>query len=110
MATGYSTGFGRSVSSQPSCRRELRDPIDREVGQAGQDRAKIVANRDFQSPAGFDDRDYSRDARSGLLASDVDPVTAAQGQRAHGVLSQVVTQLQLGMFQERLSRAQSVNV
>src|ERR1700724_55182 len=100
MATGYSTGFGRSFSSQPSCRRELRDPIDREVGQAGQDRAKIVANRDFQSPAGFDDRDYSRDARSGLLASDVDPVTAAPGQRAHGVLSQVVTQLQLGMVPE----------
>jgi hypothetical protein len=47
MAAGYSTGFGRSVSSQPSCRRELGDPIDREVGQAGQDRAKIVADRDF---------------------------------------------------------------
>ena len=90
MATGYSTGFRRSVSSQPSCRRELCDPIDREVGQAGQDRAKIVANRDFQSPAGFDDRDYSRDARSGLLASDVDPVTAAQGQWAHGVLSHLL--------------------
>jgi hydroxymethylpyrimidine pyrophosphatase-like HAD family hydrolase len=28
----------------------------------------------FQSSAGFDDRDYSRDARSGLLASDLDPV------------------------------------
>ena len=33
MAAGYSTGFGRSVSSQPSCRRELGNPIDREVGQ-----------------------------------------------------------------------------
>jgi hypothetical protein len=33
MAAGYSTGFGRSVSSQPSCRRELGDPIDREVCQ-----------------------------------------------------------------------------
>ena len=47
MAAVYSTGFWRSVSSQPSCRRELGDPIDREVGQAGQDRAKIVADRDF---------------------------------------------------------------
>jgi hypothetical protein len=47
MAVGYPTGFGRSVASQPSCRRELGDPIDREVGQARQYRAKIVANRDF---------------------------------------------------------------
>jgi hypothetical protein len=47
MAVGYSMGFGRLVSSQPSCRRELGDPIDREVGQARQDRAKIVADRDF---------------------------------------------------------------
>jgi hypothetical protein len=33
-----------------------------------------------------------------LLASDVDPVTAAQGQRAHGVLSQVVTQVSISVI------------
>jgi hypothetical protein len=35
------------VSGQPGAGRKLDDPIDREVSQSGQDRAKIVANRDF---------------------------------------------------------------
>ena len=43
----FSAGFRRLVSGQPSGGRELGDSIDREVCQAWQDRAKIVANRDF---------------------------------------------------------------
>jgi len=35
------------VSGQPSAGSELGDAIDREVSQARQGRAKIVANRDF---------------------------------------------------------------
>jgi hypothetical protein len=52
MAAGYSTGFGRSVSSQPSCRRELSDSIDREVGQASQDsrRIGIFSRRQVSTP------------------------------------------------------------
>jgi hypothetical protein len=45
------------VSGQPSAGSELGDAIDREVSQARQGRAKIVANRDFWSSAGFDGRD-----------------------------------------------------
>ena len=41
-------GFGGFlVSGQPSAGSELGDAIDREVSQARQGRAKIVANRDF---------------------------------------------------------------
>jgi hypothetical protein len=46
---------GFSVSGQPSAGREFGDPIDREVSQSRQDRAKIVADWDLDSPAGFDD-------------------------------------------------------
>jgi|SRR5271165_2642290 len=38
---------GFSASGQPSAGRELGDPIDREVSQSRQGRAKIVANRNF---------------------------------------------------------------
>jgi len=44
MASPDSTGL---VSGQPSAGSELGDAIDREVSQARQGRAKIVANRDF---------------------------------------------------------------
>jgi hypothetical protein len=56
--------------------RKLTDPIDREVGQARQDRTQIVADRDFKSSAGFDHRENRGNARPGLLASDVDPIAA----------------------------------
>ena len=46
---------GFSVSGQPSAGREFGDPIDRKVSQSRQDRAKIVADWDLESPAGFDD-------------------------------------------------------
>src|SRR5215472_15509305 len=67
----------RLISCKPSGGRELGDPIDREVSQARQDRAKIVANRDLEPPAGFDYRDNRCNARPGLLASDVYPVAAS---------------------------------
>jgi hypothetical protein len=93
-------GFRRLVSSRPGARGKFSDSFDREIRHARQDRAKIVANRDFESSAGFDDRDDGCHARSSFLASDVYPVVASKRDRAHRVLSQVVTQFQLGMFQE----------
>ena len=47
----------RLISCKPTGGRELGDPIDWEVSQARQDRAKIVANRHLKPPAGFDYRD-----------------------------------------------------
>jgi ATP-dependent helicase YprA (DUF1998 family) len=43
----------RSVSGQPGSRRKLWDAIDREVCQTRQDRTKIISDRDFEPPAGF---------------------------------------------------------
>ncbi len=48
--------------------------IDRKVGQSGQDRAKVAANRDFESSAGFGDREYRRDAGCCFLTADVYPI------------------------------------
>jgi hypothetical protein len=93
-------GFRRLVSSYPGARGKFSDSFDREIRLARQDRAKIVANRDFEPSAGFDDRDDGFNARSSFLASDVDPVAASKRDGAHRVLSEVVTQFQLAMFHE----------
>jgi hypothetical protein len=45
----------RLVLGQPSAGRGFGDPIDREVSQSRQDRAKIVADWNLESLAGFDD-------------------------------------------------------
>ena len=44
------------------------------VSQPWQDRTQIVANRDVQSAATFNDRADRRHSRAGLRTSDVDPV------------------------------------
>jgi len=47
---------------------------DREIGKPGENRGKVVAHRDFQSPAGFYNRENSRDLASRLWTADVQPV------------------------------------
>jgi hypothetical protein len=92
--------FRRLVSNRPGAWGEFSDPIDWEASQTRQDRAKVDASRDLESPAGFDDRDDGCNAWAGFLAADMDPIPSSNGDRTHRVLGQVVTQLQLGMFQE----------
>jgi hypothetical protein len=78
-------------ASHPTSQRELCDPIDGKVYQAWQDRAKILADRNFEPSAGFDNRDDGCDARPSLLAADVYPIAAPKSDRAHGVLGKIVT-------------------
>ena len=75
---GFSTisGLSQLVSGEPTGGRELSDPIDREVCQARQSRAKVVADGDLQPTTGFDDGEDRGDAWSGILAAEVDPVFA----------------------------------
>ena len=63
---------GFSVSGQPSAGREFGDPIDREVSQSRQDRAKIVADWNLESLAGFDDLRLWLQPAVQVLASDAD--------------------------------------
>ena len=59
-----------------------------------------VADRYPEPAAAFDHREDRGDARSGLLAADMDPVFSAQRYAAHGVFRQVIAKFQLRIFKE----------
>ena len=63
-------------SSSPSAGCQFGDAADRQIGETRQDRAEIIADGDLQAAAGFDDGEDGCDARTGFLASEVDPVFA----------------------------------
>jgi hypothetical protein len=46
--------FGRSVSGCPGGGRKFGDSTDWKITQSRQDGTQIVADRDFESPTGFD--------------------------------------------------------
>src|SRR5260221_3322940 len=56
---------------------QFSNPTDQKVGQTRQDSSEIIADRDLQATAGFDDGEDGCDARSGFLATmcryNVDP-------------------------------------
>jgi hypothetical protein len=74
-------GLHDLISCKPAAGVKLGDPIDWEVSQARQARAKIVANRDLKPAAGFDYRVNGCNARFGLLAFDVYPSCGVLGRR-----------------------------
>src|ERR1039457_1975009 len=62
--------------------------------------SQVVTDRNLDSAAGLHDGQNRRHLRPGLLAAYMDPVFPAQRDRAHRVLREVGTQLQLGVLQE----------
>ena len=66
---------------------------------AGQHGEQIAFHRDTQAAAGFDHRENRRNLRSGLRATHVQPVLAAQRDWAHGVLGQIVGQFDFGVIE-----------
>jgi hypothetical protein len=74
------------------------------MGQAqssrGRCRAQIVAHRNAEPPAGFDNRDDGCDAWAGFLAANVDPILTSKRDRTYRILGAIVTQLQFGILQE----------
>jgi len=64
---------------------------DGEIGEAGENRGKVIAHRDLQPAAAFHDRENRRNLRSRLWAADVDPILSTKSYRRHGVLRQVGT-------------------
>jgi len=62
------------------CRgRESGDALDGHVGESGQDGGEVVAHRNAEPAAAFDDGEDGGDTRSGLRAADMDPVGTAKG-------------------------------
>src|SRR5258707_2634820 len=75
---GGGSEFGRSVSGCPGGGRKFGDSTDWKITQSRQDGTQIVADRDFEAPAGCDQRDDRCNTRPSLLASDVDPVLPSE--------------------------------
>ena len=69
---------------------ELGEALDGSAGKPGQDIGEIFADGQAESAAAFDDGEDCGHLRSGLLTAEVDPVAAADGDGAHGVLGEVV--------------------
>src|ERR1019366_58314 len=76
------------------------EALDREIGKPGENRGQIVAHWEFQSSAAFHDRENRCDFGPRAWTADVYPVFPAQSHGTHGVLRQVIAQLQFRIFQE----------
>ena len=70
------------------------------IGETGEDRRQVIAHGDVDAAAGFDDREDGGDFGSGLLAADMDPVFAAERDRAHRVFGKVVAEFEFRVFQK----------
>ena len=68
---GGGSEFGRSVSGCPGGGRKFGDSTDWKITQSRQDGTQIAADRDFESPTGFDHRNDRSYPRPGLFTSDV---------------------------------------
>ena len=74
--------------------------MDRPAGKFGEDVAEIGADVEFEAATGFQDRHDCRHAGTGQFAADVQPVFAAQGHGPDGVLTPVVVDFYLSVFEE----------
>jgi hypothetical protein len=57
----------------------LIQALDEAVGESGQDRGQVLADRQTESAAAFDDGEDRRDLGSSFLASKVHPVLPTDG-------------------------------
>ena len=67
----------------PCSGRERGDALDGHVCESGQDIGEVVAHRNAEPAAAFDDGQDGGDAWSGLRAADMDPVGSAKGHGPH---------------------------
>ena len=73
---------------------------DREIGEPGENRGKVIAHQDLQPTAAFHDRQNRCNLRSCQWTADVDPVFSTQSHRTHGILRKVIAQLKFRIFQK----------
>src|SRR5580700_10427430 len=90
------------VRCHPASRGELSDFGMPSLAHAGQHRQQIIFHRNAQPTARLHDRKNRRDLGAGLRAAHVQPVLSAQGYRPHGVLRDIVRQLNFGMIETAL--------
>jgi hypothetical protein len=66
---------------------------DREIGKPGENRRKVIADRDLEPTAAFHNRESRCNLPSCQWGADVDPVFSTQCHRTHGILRQVSTRV-----------------
>jgi hypothetical protein len=81
--------------SYPYTAGMICDALNGCVCKSGQDVGEVIADRDLEPSTTFHNREDGGYARPSLFAADVDPVGAANCDRAHGILSEAGAQLQL---------------
>src|SRR5438552_2977332 len=86
----YPSDQPRSAGEGPSGGGEGCDLGELTPSHAWQHGQKVVLHGHAEPAAGFDHRKDRSHLRSGLRATYVQPVLQSQGDRAHGVLRQVV--------------------
>src|SRR5579863_4709685 len=84
----------------PCGRGTISEALKGRISKVWQDVGEVIACRDVKSATAFDHRDDGGDSRAGLLTSDMDPVTSADGDRPHGVLGEVVAEFQFRIIEE----------
>lgn len=67
----------------PSGRGDVCDAVNGSVCEAGQDVGQVVADRDLEPSTAFHNREDGSYPWPSLLAADMDPVGAANGDWAH---------------------------
>jgi hypothetical protein len=80
---------------------ELGHDVDGAIGQSRQDFGQILADRDIEPPATLHDREDGGDLRPGLLATEVQPVLPTKSNGPHGVLSEVIGELEFRVLEEQ---------
>ena len=89
-----------SVLGSPVRESKFGQSLDWNRGHSWKNCRQVAPHRDLQPPAAFHHGENRRDLWPGLQAANVNPIAAPHGERTHRVLSQIVAQLQFGVFQE----------
>ena len=86
----------------PVQRGEGGDVVNRPGRKLRQDVVEVFAQVDLEAFASLHDREDGRDFWTGFWASDVQPVLATNCERAHGILAEVLIDLDAAVFEIKL--------
>jgi hypothetical protein len=70
------------MPGNPHSGSKVRDPLDWEVTEPGENRGKVIAHRDLQSKAAIDDRENRRNFPFRLCAAHVQPILSTKSYRS----------------------------
>ena len=78
-------------------RCKFGEALDGCIGESGQDVSEVVAHRDTEPAASFDDEHHGSDTPSGLRAADMDPVCGSVSQNCLELLRYTLPAIPCGL-------------